>query len=162
MVVAYGGDLSSEHINTTISQGNLTCYLTLEFIYFFKQLYLLYSLYFFLIVVSAEVTGPNTPLSYGSNFTITCTASLSVELNEVQVIWSDPYLQVIDMTTGDISVSNALNTDIFMNTSAYSLNLNFNNLQASQVGRYTCHPTFIEQGSESFILQRQFIVSVQG
>ena len=26
IVVAYGGDLPSEHINTTISQGNLTCY----------------------------------------------------------------------------------------------------------------------------------------
>ena len=26
LVVAYGGDLSSEHINTAISQGNLTCY----------------------------------------------------------------------------------------------------------------------------------------
>ena len=25
-VVAYGGDLPSEHINTAISQGNLTCY----------------------------------------------------------------------------------------------------------------------------------------
>ena len=24
-VVAYGGDLPSDHINTTISQGNLTC-----------------------------------------------------------------------------------------------------------------------------------------
>ena len=27
LVVAYGGDLPSEHINTTISQGNLTCYI---------------------------------------------------------------------------------------------------------------------------------------
>ena len=27
-VVAYGGDLPSEHINTVISQGNLTCYFT--------------------------------------------------------------------------------------------------------------------------------------
>ena len=26
-VVAYGGNLPSEHINTTISQGNLTCYI---------------------------------------------------------------------------------------------------------------------------------------
>ena len=26
-VVAYGGDLPSEHINTTMSQGNLTCYI---------------------------------------------------------------------------------------------------------------------------------------
>ena len=103
-------------------------------------------------------------MSYSSNFTITCTASLSVELNElvVQVVWTDPYLQVINMTTGDISVGNALNTDIFMNTNTYSLNLNFTNLQASQVGRYTCHSTFIEQKSEPFILQRQFIVSVQG
>ena len=104
-------------------------------------------------------------MSYGSNFTITCTASLSVELNEVvvQVVWTDPYLQVIiNMTTGDISVGNALNTDIFMNTNTYPLNLNFTNLQASQVGRYTCYSTFIEQESEPFILQRQFIVSVQG
>ena len=26
-VVAYGGNLPSEHINTTISQGNITCYI---------------------------------------------------------------------------------------------------------------------------------------
>ena len=101
-------------------------------------------------------------MSYGSNFTIRCTASLSVELNEVvvQVMWADPYLQVINMTTGDISVGSGLYTKMFMNT--YSLDLNFNNLQASQVGNYTCGSAFNEQDSEPFILQRQFIISVQG
>ena len=103
-------------------------------------------------------------MSYGSNFAIRCTASLSVELNElvIQVIWADQYLQVINVTTGDISVGNGLDTNIFMNTSTYSLDLNFTNLQASQVGKYTCCSTFNEQDSEPFILQRQFIVSVQG
>ena len=89
---------------------------------------------------------------------------LSVELNEVvvQVIWTDPYLQVINMTTGEISVGNGFDTDIFMNTKTYSLDLNFSNLQASQVERYTCHSTFNEQDSEPFILPKQIIVSVQG
>ena len=80
----------------------------------------------------------------------------------VQIIWTDPYLQVINMTTWGISVGSGLYTKMFMNVNTYSLDLNFNNLQASQVGRYTCHSTFIEQESEPFILQRQFIVSVQG
>ena len=103
-------------------------------------------------------------MSYHSNFTVTCTASLSVELNEVvvQVIWTDPYLQVINMTTGDISVGSGLYTKMFMNINTYSLDLNFNNLQASQVGNYTCGSIFIDQHNKPFILQRQFIVFVQG
>ena len=103
-------------------------------------------------------------MSYGSNFTVRCIAFLSLELNEVvvQVLWADQYLQVINMTTGDISVSSGLDTNMFMNTNTYSLDLNFNNLQASQVGRYTCGTAFIGSDSEPFILLRQFIVSVQG
>ena len=103
-------------------------------------------------------------MSYGSNFTVTCTASLSVELNEVvvQVIWGDQYLQVINMTTGDISVGSGLYTKMFMNINTYSLDLNFNNLQAYLVGRYTCGSAFNEQDSNPFILTREFIVSVQG
>ena len=103
-------------------------------------------------------------MSYGYNFTVRCTASLSVELIEVvvQVIWTDQYLQVINMTTGDISVGNGLDTKMFMNINTYSLDLNFNNLQASQVGNYTCGSAFNEQDSKPFILPRQFIVSVQG
>ena len=108
--------------------------------------------------------GPNATFSYGYNFTVKCTAFLSIELNEVvvQVMWADPYLQIINMTTGDISVGNGLYTDKFMNTNTYSLDLNFNNLQASQVGRYTCDTIFNEQNIETFILSRQFIVSLQG
>ena len=103
-------------------------------------------------------------MSYGSSFTIKCIAFLSVELSEVemQVIWTDQHLQVINMTTGDISVGKRLDTNIFMETNTYSLDLNFNNLQASQVGRYTCGSTFIEQNNKPFILPRQFIVSIQG
>ena len=89
---------------------------------------------------------------------------LSVELNEVvvQVAWANPYLQVINMTTGDISIGNGLNTNMFMYSNTHSLELNFKNLQASQIGRYTCGLTFNEQDTEPFILQRQFTVSVQG
>ena len=103
-------------------------------------------------------------MSYGSNFTVRCTALLSVELNEVvlQVIWTDQYSNPINMTTGDLSVSSGLDTNMLMNTKTYSLDLNFNNLQASQVGRYTCHSTFNEQDSEPFILSRHFNVYVQG
>ena len=103
-------------------------------------------------------------MSYGFNFTVRCIAFLSIELNEVvvQVLWADQYLHVINMTTGDISVSSGLDTNMLMNTNTYSLDLNFNNLQASQVGKYTCGTAFIEQNSEPFILRRQFIVSVQG
>ena len=103
-------------------------------------------------------------MSYGSNFTVRCTASLSVELNEVvvQVIWTDPYLQVINMTSGDISFGSGLYTKMFMNINTYSLDLNFNNLHTSQVGNYTCDSAFIEQDNKLFILPRHFIVSVQG
>ena len=78
------------------------------------------------------------------------------------MIWSDQYLQVINMTTGDISVGGGLYTKMFMNINTYSLDLNFNNLQASQVGNYTCSSAFNEQDSKPLILQRQFIVSVLG
>ena len=103
-------------------------------------------------------------MSYGSDFKVRCTAFISVELNEVvvQVMWADPYLQVINMTTGDISVGDGLNTKMLMNSNTHSLELNFNNLQASQVGKYTCGTAFIEWDSEPFILPRQFIVSVEG
>ena len=103
-------------------------------------------------------------MSYGSSFTVKCTAFLSVELSEVemQVIWTNQHLQIINMTTGDISVGKGLDTNIFMDTNTYSLDLNFNNLQASQVGKYTCGSTFIEQNNKPFILLRQFIVSIQG
>ena len=101
---------------------------------------------------------------YGSNFTVRCTAFLSVELNKVvvQVIWTDQDRNPINMTTGDLSVSSGLDTNTLLDTNTYSLDLNFNNLQASQVGRYTCRSTFIEQDNEPFILTRHFIVSVQG
>ena len=103
-------------------------------------------------------------MSYGSNFTVTCTAFLSVELNEVvvQVMWTDQDRNPINMTTGDLSVSSGLDTNTLLDTNTYSLELNFNNLQASLVGTYTCHSTFNEWDSEPFILPRQFIVSVQG
>ena len=101
---------------------------------------------------------------YGSNFSLRCNASISAELNEVmvQVIWADQYLQVINMTTGDISVGSGLDTNMLTDTNTYSLDLNFNNLQATQVGIYTCGSAFIERDSEPFILRRQISVSVQG
>ena len=101
-------------------------------------------------------------MSYGSNFKVRCTAFLSVELNEIeiQVIWTDQDKNPINMTTGALSVGSGLDTNMLMDT--YSLELNFINLQASQVGGYTCRSTFNEQDSEPFILLRQFIVSVQG
>ena len=103
-------------------------------------------------------------MSYSSNFTIRCTTFLSVELNDVlvQVMWTDPYLQIINMTTGGISVGNKLYNNMFMNTNTHSLDLNFNNLQVSQVGRYTCGTAFNEKNIETFIITRQYIVSVQG
>ena len=103
-------------------------------------------------------------MSYGSNFTVRCTTTLSVELNEVeiQVMWTDQDRNPINMTTGDLSVSSGLDTNTLLDTNTYTLELNFNNLQASQVGRYTCHSTFIERDNDLFILPRHFIVSVQG
>ena len=103
-------------------------------------------------------------MAYGSSFIIRCTAILSTEPIEVvvQVIWTDQHLQVINMTTGNLSVGSGLDTSMFMNITTYSLDLNLNNLHVSQVGKYVCRSTFTEQDSESFILQKQFIVSVQG
>ena len=103
-------------------------------------------------------------MSYGSNFKIRCTALLLVELNEVvvRVIWTDQDSNPINMTSGDLSVSSGLDTNMLMDTKTYSLDLNFNNLQASQVGKYTCHSNFNEHENKLFILPRYFIVSVQG
>ena len=78
------------------------------------------------------------------------------------MIWTDQDRNPINMTTGDLSVSSGLDTNTLLDTNKYSLELNFNNLQASLVGTYTCCSTFNEQDSEPFILQRQFFVSVQG
>ena len=102
-------------------------------------------------------------MSYGYSFTVRCTAILSAELNEVQiqVMWSDQELQIINMTTGDISVGSGLDTNMLTDTETYSLDLNFLNLQVSQVGNYTCGSVFIEMDSEPFILPRHFIASVQ-
>ena len=103
-------------------------------------------------------------MSYGSNFKVRCTAFISVELNEVkiQVMWTDQDRNPINMTTGDLSVSSGLDTNTLLDTNTYSMELNFNNLQASQVGRYTCCSMFTEQENEPFILPRHFNVSVQG
>ena len=78
------------------------------------------------------------------------------------MIWTDQDRNPINMTTGDLSVSSGLDTNTLLDTNTYSLELNFNNLQASLVGTYTCCLTFNEQDSEPFILQRRFFVSVQG
>ena len=103
-------------------------------------------------------------MSYGSKFALICTAFLSVEFNEVetQVMWTDQDRNPINMTTGDLSVNSGLDTNTLLDTNTYSLELNFNNIQVSQVGRYTCCSTFIEQDNKPFILARHFIVSVQG
>ena len=77
-------------------------------------------------------------------------------------MWADPYLQVINITTEDISVGR-VDTIMLTDTNIYSLDLNFINLQASQVGNYTCGSAFIEgQNSDLFTLPRQISVSVQG
>ena len=76
------------------------------------------------------------------------------------MIWTDQDKNPINMTTGDLSVGSGLDTNMLMDT--YSLDLNFNNLQASQVGNYTCGLTFNEWDNKPFILLRHFIVSVQG
>ena len=78
------------------------------------------------------------------------------------MIWTDQDRNPINMTTGDLSVSSGLDTNTLLDNNTYSLELNFNNLQASLVGTYTCCLTFNEQDSEPFILQRRFFVSVQG
>ena len=110
--------------------------------------------------------GPNVPLLYGSNFIVICNTSISAELDEiveVEVLWADPDLQVINMTTGDLSVGSGLYTNMLTDTNIYTRNLNFLSLQASQVGNYTCGSRFNEgQGNDSFTLARHFIVSVQG
>ena len=102
---------------------------------------------------------------YGSNFTVICNTFISTELDEivvVQLMWADPDLQVINMTTGDLSVGR-LDTNMLTDTNIYIRNLNFLSLRASQVGNYTCGSAFIEgRNNDAFTLPRHFIVSVQG
>ena len=100
-------------------------------------------------VLSYTITwnsGPSTPLSYGSNFNVKCTDFLLDEINkvEIQAIWTDQDRNPINMTTGDLSVGNRLDTNMLMDTNRFLLDLNFNNLRGTQVGRSTCCSTFNE------------------
>ena len=77
-------------------------------------------------------------------------------------MWIDQDRNPINMTTADLSVNSGLDTYTLLDTNTCSLELNFNNIQASQVGRYVCCSTFSEWDSEPFMLARHFIVSTQG
>ena len=111
-----------------------------------------------------NIEGPtNTPLQYLSTFTLTCTATISNELNNTMVgmIWVYPNGTDIT-TTGDVSVNVAgVQNMAIMDSIIYSLDLNFQRLQASQVGTYLCQSGYIDN-SGNVTVRRYFNISVQG
>ena len=111
-----------------------------------------------------DIEGPtNTPLQYLSTFNMTCTATISNELNDTMVgmIWIYPNGTDIN-TTGDVSVDVAgLQNKTLMDNIIYSLDLNFKRLQATQVGTYLCQSGY-KDSSGSVTVKRYFNISVQG
>ena len=139
LVVAYGEDLPSESINVTISNG--------------KKFSLIFHSYnnFLPIVVFVTIEGPtDTLLQYFSTFNVTCTATIMDEFNDttIEMVWMDPNGTVVNQST-------------IMNSIIYSLDLNFNDLQASQVGTYLCSSEYIDS-SGNVTVRRYFNISVQG
>ena len=111
-----------------------------------------------------DIEGPtNTPLQYLSTFNVTCTATISNELNNtmVDMIWVYPNGTDIN-TTGDVSVdvSGVLNKTL-MDSIIYSLDLIFKRLQSSQVGTYLCQSGY-KDSSGNVNVSRYFNISVQG
>ena len=110
-----------------------------------------------------NIEGPtNTPLQYLSTFNMTCTATINNELNNtmVDMIWVYPNGTNINNTTGDVSIDVAENKTM-MDSIIYSLDLNFQRLQASQVGTYLCQSGYIDS-SGNVTVRRYFNISVQG
>ena len=106
-----------------------------------------------------NIEGPtDTPLQYSSTFNLTCTATISNELNNTMIgmIWVYPNGTDIN-TTGDVSVD----VDGVQNKTIYLLDLNFQRLQSSQVGTYLCQSGYIDS-SGSATVRRYFNISVQG
>ena len=107
-----------------------------------------------------DIEGPtNTPLQYLSTFNMTCTATINNELNNtmVDMTWVYPNGTNIN-TIGDVSIDVA---ETMMDSIIYSLDLNFQRLQASQVGTYLCQSEYIDS-SGNVTVRRYFNISVQG
>ena len=66
----------------------------------------------------------------------------------IEMAWMDPNGTIVNQTT-------------IMDSIIYSLDLNFNNLQASQVGTYLCGSGYIDS-SGIVTVRRYFNISVQG
>ena len=113
-----------------------------------------------------DIEGPtNTPLQYLSTFNMTCTATISNELNDTMVgmIWVYPNGTDIN-TRRDVSVKfnvAGVQNKTLMDSIIYSLDLNFQRLQASQVGTYLCQSEYIDS-SGNVTVRRYFNISVQG
>ena len=112
-------------------------------------------------VVSLAIEGPNN-INYYDNFMLTCIVALASEINDtmVQVAWADPNLNPFSSTNNSDIVLSSRNSILTYDdyNAVYTLSLNFNALQASQVGVYTCGAMF----SDNITVSSNFSVSVQG
>ena len=104
------------------------------------------------IVVSVTIEGPtDTPLQYFSTFNMTCTVAIMDEFNDttIEMVWMDP------------NGRSVVNQSTIIDSIIYSLDLNFQRLQASQVGTYLCGSGYIDS-SGNVTVRRYFNISVQG
>ena len=110
--------------------------------------------------------GPDDmPLNHSASFTLTCTITLTPEVNTtmVQMGWADPNFNPINTTLpADIVPTNRQPVMSSVGYSAmYTLGLNFSALKASQVGAYTCG-AMLTDGEDTLNIIEIFSVSLQG
>lgn len=109
-------------------------------------------LYVYSTVIDIHIEGPNTlPLEIFSNFVLSCTVTLAPETNVTSI-----ELEWINYSASTQPVTTIVNGNI-----VYTLNLTFNQLQASHVGNYTCRALLMDD-SESISVSNIFTVSVKG
>ena len=105
------------------------------------------------------------PLDHSSSFSLTCTLTLAPEVNDtmVEMNWASPDLIPFNsIDDGDILLDALEPTMISVNDSVvYTLTLNFNSLQASQVGEYVCGAS-LNDSTDSIIVTSNYSLSVQG
>ena len=89
-------------------------------------------------------------MQYFSTFNVTCTVAIMDEFNDttIEMVWMDPNGTVVNQST-------------IMDDIIYSLDLNFDNLEASQVGTYLCGSGYRDSNG-TVTVRRYFNISVQG
>lgn len=121
-------------------------------------------LYIYSTVIDIQIEGPNTlPLEIFSNFVLSCTVTLAPETNvtSIELEWINYSAISVNSTNEDDIASTQPVATIVNGNIVYTLDLTFNQLQASHVGNYTCRALLMDD-SESISVSNIFTVSVKG